>query len=235
MRGTRTRPSIWISTTCPPASRGTGSISRSLRSRRTRNSSLNSKESDSPGNFTWDYHEVETDTPFQWNDENFYANYGGINKNVYLHVTDPLYQTLPLYSSLNTTGLYVYATDIDVSGKSATITAEAQVRNEYDTAKKFTYQAEITDLNGTKVKTINGDEYTLDANETTTVSVLAELSNLEFWSWGYGYLYDVHTSLSVDGTPLDKVNGVPKDRIQRRHVRAERSDLAPQGVCPTYH
>src|SRR5215207_7180963 len=83
----------------------------------------------------WDYKERATGSGFQWNDRNFYANYGGINKNVLLHVTDKLHQTLPLYTNLGTTGVYVYAKDFDVGGGSATVTAEAQVRNEHPTAK----------------------------------------------------------------------------------------------------
>ncbi len=57
----------------------------------------------------WDYKEKSSGSAFQWNDRNFNANYGGIHKNVWLHVTDKLYQTLPLYSNLQTTGVYVYA------------------------------------------------------------------------------------------------------------------------------
>ena len=44
----------------------------------------------------WFYKERATDTKYQWSDRNFNANYGGIPKNVWLHVTDKLYQTLPL-------------------------------------------------------------------------------------------------------------------------------------------
>src|SRR6185436_2856852 len=55
---------------------------------------------------SWDYKEKATRSGFQWNDRNFFANYGGINKNVWLHVTDKLYQTLPLYSNLKTKGVY---------------------------------------------------------------------------------------------------------------------------------
>ena len=51
---------------------------------------------------------------FQWNDRNFNANYGGALKNVWLHITDKLYQALPLYSNLQTTGTYIYASDIKV-------------------------------------------------------------------------------------------------------------------------
>ncbi|KAB8069480.1 beta-galactosidase [Aspergillus leporis] len=153
----------------------------------------------------WDYREVETNSRYQWSDSNFYANYGGINKNVYLHITDRLYQTLPLYSNLRTTGPYVYATDIDVAEKSATITAETQVRNEYNESKTFTYQVEIGDLDGTTVMRIAGTEYSLRPNETKTISVAGELANLEFWSWGYGYLYDVRTSLISNGDIIDSV------------------------------
>ena len=63
---------------------------------------------------SWNYKEKSSGSAFQWNDKNFYANYGGINKNVYLHIADKLYQTLPLYSNLGTTGTYIYATDFDI-------------------------------------------------------------------------------------------------------------------------
>src|ERR1035437_1464739 len=88
---------------------------------------------------SWDYREQATDTKYQWADRNFYANYGGINKNVYLHVTGRLYQPLPLYSNLAASGVYVYARDIDIAGAKARITAESQVRNEYAEAKTFAY------------------------------------------------------------------------------------------------
>jgi beta-galactosidase len=65
----------------------------------------------------WDYREKATGSAFQWSDKNFNANYGGINKNVYLHVADRLYQTLPLYTNLKTTGVYVSASDFDPKSK----------------------------------------------------------------------------------------------------------------------
>src|SRR5436309_3119805 len=41
----------------------------------------------------WNYKEKATNTKFQWEDKNFNANYGGISKNVYLHITPKVYQT----------------------------------------------------------------------------------------------------------------------------------------------
>jgi beta-galactosidase len=153
----------------------------------------------------WAYRDIETNTPYQWNDRNFYANYGGINKNVFLHVTDKVYQTLPLCSNLNTTGVYVYAQDIDIAGKSATVTAEAEVRNEYKTPKTFSFRVEIDNLEGNRISLIEGESYTLEANETKVIHASAGLRDLEFWSWGYGYLYRVHTSLVSDGKIIDTV------------------------------
>ena len=70
---------------------------------------------------SWTYRDRTLDSRYQWNDKNFNANYGGLPKNVYLHLTDRLYQTLPLYSNLGTTGTYVYATDFDMANKAGIV------------------------------------------------------------------------------------------------------------------
>ncbi len=154
---------------------------------------------------SWDYHEQATNSTFQWNDRNFYANYGGINKNVYLHVTDRLHQTLPLYSSLGTTGVYVYAQDFDIAERHARVTAETQVKNEYATTRTFSYEVVIADNDNRPVKTILGGQQTLAPGETKTLSANARVDGLNFWSWGYGYLYDVYTILKIDGKAVDVV------------------------------
>ncbi|KAF2824558.1 beta-galactosidase [Ophiobolus disseminans] len=152
----------------------------------------------------WDYRDT-TNSKYQWSDKNFYANYGGINKNVYLHVTDKLHQTLPLHSSLGTTGIYVYAKDIDTKARSATIVAETEVRNEYAQARTFAYQVTVRDMDGKIVASMDGGKTTLAANQTQTVVVAGKVTGLNFWSWGYGYLYDVQTALSLDDQIVDSV------------------------------
>lgn len=101
----------------------------------------------------WNYREKATNSGYQWNDKNFNANYGGISKNVRLHVTGQVYQTLPLYSTLKTTGNYCYAKDFDIKGKSAVIVSESQVKNESATDQKLVYEVELKDLDGKIVKT----------------------------------------------------------------------------------
>ncbi|WP_324675006.1 glycoside hydrolase family 2 protein [Hymenobacter sp. GOD-10R] len=188
-------------------------------------------------NNDWDYKEKATDQKYQWSDRNFNANYGGLSKNVFLHVAEPLYQTLPLYSNLGTTGVYIYAKNFDVTGRKATITAEAQVKNEYPTARTFEYEATLEDLAGKEIKKLSGGSITLQPSETKIVSASSPVDGLNFWSWGYGYLYTVYTTLKVDGKPVDVVktrtgfrktefgNGMVKlnDRVLQMHGYAQRT------------
>jgi beta-galactosidase len=153
----------------------------------------------------WDYREQATNQRYQWSDKNFNANYGGLPKNVRLHVTDRLYQTLPLFGSLGTTGVYVYATDFDIAGRRATIHAESQVRNEHDAPRTFGYTVQLRDRDGRQVASFAAPAQTVAPGATATVKASASVADLHFWSWGYGYLYDVTTTLTVDGKPIDSV------------------------------
>ncbi|MGL5273413.1 MAG: glycoside hydrolase family 2 protein, partial [Phocaeicola sp.] len=153
----------------------------------------------------WRYKERATGSLFQWNDHNFNVNYGGISKNVWLHITDKLYQTLPLYSNLETTGVYVYATEIEVESKRAIIHAESEVRNERTKAVTMQYEVSLYDYDNVLLGTFKGDAITLNPNEKATVKASSEFQNLHFWSWGYGYLYNVETKLLVDNKVIDKV------------------------------
>ncbi|WP_229369713.1 glycoside hydrolase family 2 protein [Fibrivirga algicola] len=154
----------------------------------------------------WDYREKATNQTYQWNNKNFNANYGGISKNVYLHVTEPIYQTLPLFSTLGTTGVYIAAQEFDIPGKKATITAESQVKNESVAAQTFTYEVTVEELNGKLVKTFTGEKMTLQPGETNVVRASSRLDGLHFWSWGFGYLYNVYTTLRVNGKATDVVH-----------------------------
>lgn len=153
----------------------------------------------------WDYREKVTNSRYQWSDKNFNANYGGLSKNVWLHVTDKLYQTLPLYSFLQTSGTYVYAKNFDIKGKKATVVVESEVKNEFSEPKTVSLEVEIKDLDGKIVKTFTGNLQTLQPTETKTLSANAPLSNLHFWSWGYGYLYTVTSRLKVNGKIVDEL------------------------------
>ncbi len=193
---------------------------------------------------SWTYRSREYDSRYQWNDKNFNANYGGIPKNVFLHVTDKLYQTLPLYSNLGTTGTYIYATDYDIPNHQATIHAESQVRNEDSKPRTFTYMARVLDAENREVALFRGETVTLQPGETRTVSAQQQVAGLHFWSWGYGYLYTVETSLEEDRACCDLVatrTGFRKtrfgegkiwlnDRVLMMHGYAQRTSNEWPGV-----
>ena len=192
----------------------------------------------------WKYRDRVLDSRYQWNDNNFNANYGGLPKNVWLHITGKLYQTLPLYSNLGTTGTYIYATDIDVVGHKAVIHAESEVKNEDITARTFTFAVRMMDADGREVACFNGETVTMQPGETRTITAQQLVENLHFWSWGYGYLYMVETGLVVDGETADRVatrTGFRKtrfaegkiwlnDRVMMVHGYAQRTSNEWPGV-----
>src|SRR6185437_2851652 len=151
----------------------------------------------------WTYREQATDATIQWNNNNFYSNFGGINKNVWLHVLPPIYQTLPLYSSLGTTGQYIWADRFDLRTHAATIHIESQVRNDSDTAESIRLRGQILDLHGKLIASAISDRIVLAPHATQTLTTQTRAHDLRFWSWGYGYLYNVTTSLMLGGKAMD--------------------------------
>ena len=154
---------------------------------------------------SWNYRSRKHDSRYQWNDKNFNANYGGIPKNVYLHITDKLYQTLPLYSDLGTTGTYIYATDYNIVGRKAVIHAESEVRNEDAKAHTFMLRVVVKDADGKEVARFYGANEVLSSGESIVIKAAQEVEGLHFWSWGYGYLYTVETSLIENDKDFDTV------------------------------
>ena len=155
---------------------------------------------------SWTYRSRQHDSRYQWNDRNFNANYGGIPKNVWLHVTDKLYQTLPLYSNLGTTGTYIYATDFDIPSRKAVIHAESQVRNEDTKAHNVALVFTLTDADGRLIAREESQDYThLEPGEAATLKAASEVIGLHFWSWGYGYLYTVETRLKEVAPGGDRI------------------------------
>ncbi|WP_240377481.1 DUF4982 domain-containing protein [Arachidicoccus soli] len=152
---------------------------------------------------SWDYREKATNSRFQWNDKNFYANYGGINKNVYIHVTPKIYQTLPIYSNLGTTGVYVYANEFEIQHKKARINVASQIKNETDSDQKASLEVLVFDLEGKKIKTFSGDNVKVNAGNLAVLRANALINDLNFWSWGYGYLYTLQTNIIIDGKIVD--------------------------------
>lgn len=152
----------------------------------------------------WKYREKSSNSGYQWNDRNFNANYGGIPKNVFLHIKSKVYQTLPLFSGLGTTGTYVYASNFDIENKKATINISSQVKNENTSAVKAQLKISVADMDGKIITTFTGETATIAPNEVKDLKASKAVTDLNFWSWGYGYLYHVKSELVVDNKIVDQ-------------------------------
>ena len=135
-----------------------------------------------------------------WNNPHWHPAHGGLYRNVYLHVADPLHITLPLYDFLQTAGPYVYATDI--STNSATVHLEVPVENGRNAAEKIEVVAQIRDRSGKIVLTLNqtGD---IAAGAKSQLDLSGVLGNPQLWEPDYAYLYHVAISLRVNGDTVD--------------------------------
>ena len=187
----------------------------------------------------WSYKSPISKSGYQWNNNNFNANYGGLPKNVRLHVCPSVYQTLPLYSSLGTTGVYVYGSDFNIQAKSATINVESQVKN---TSSKSIYlgcKVIVEDKDGKQIASFEGQKVSIAPGQDALLKASKALTGLHFWSWGYGYLYRVKTIVNSD--TVTTVTGFRKteygngmfrlnDRVIMVHGFAQRTSNEWPGV-----
>jgi beta-galactosidase len=150
-----------------------------------------------------DYKERSSGTPFEWNANDFNPDHGGINRHVWLHVTGKIYQTLPLYYGLESTGVYVHAANFNIAGKGADVTVESEVRNASGDRATVALSAVIVDRDGKVRSRFNGDPVDMVDGEKTELTATGALQGARFWSPEDPYLYDVYTILTVDGKTVD--------------------------------
>ncbi|PTQ98109.1 beta-galactosidase [Mucilaginibacter yixingensis] len=153
------------------------------------------------------YKEEETGTAFQWNAKDFNPNFGGLNRDASLIITNKIYQTLPLFNNLKTTGVYVYPENIDLDKKTATIKVEAQVSNEEEgDYASITLSAVVVDAQGNVKAKLEGNTTDLVANQKEIMTAEGTLTDAHFWDTKDPYLYHVYSMLSVNGKVVDVVD-----------------------------
>jgi len=153
------------------------------------------------------YRERATDTPYRWNANDFNPDHGGINRRVWLHLTGKIYQTLPLYYGLGTTGTYIYCGNYDIAGHTCDVTVESQVHNATADRRvpqsNVTLSAMVVDREGAVRSEFKGAGVDMMAGAKTVLKAAGPLANARFWSPDDPYLYDVYTILTVDGKVVD--------------------------------
>jgi beta-galactosidase len=155
-----------------------------------------------------DYQEEATGVPFEWMGRAFNPNYGGLNHDIRLHLAGKVYQTLPLYENLKTTGIYIYPSNFDLKDKTCDVNIESQVRNESGDQQSITLSAVVADAQGTVCAKFQGDPSDLVDGETEVFKAGGKLADAKFWSDENPDLYDVYCILTVN----DKVVDVQKIR-----------------------
>jgi beta-galactosidase len=150
-----------------------------------------------------DYKETATGTPFQWNAKDFNPNFGGLNRDATLIVTGRIYQTLPLYENLQTTGVYVYPQAIDLKKKTADVKVEAEVANETGDYASITLSAVVVDADGVVRAQLDGNTSDLVAGQAEIFTAAGSLTGARFWDVNDPYLYRVYSILSVNGKVVD--------------------------------
>ncbi len=138
--------------------------------------------------------------PLVWNHEHWHPTHGGIYRDVFLHVMNPLHITLPLYDNLKTVGTYVYAENI--SENNADVTVDAEVLNEYKKAMQLTFETKIVDKEG-KVVSAATQKKEIKAGEKLTFSTTSKVENPKRWYTRNPYMYKVLSILKVEGKVLD--------------------------------
>lgn len=149
------------------------------------------------------YKEEATGVAFEWNSKDFNPNFGGLNRNASLIVSGKIYQTLPLYENLKTTGIYIYPEAIDLKKKTADLKVEAEVVNETNDYASITLSAVVVDAEGILVAKLDGNTSDLVANQAEIFTASGTLTGARFWDVKDPYLYNVYTILSVNGKVVD--------------------------------
>jgi len=150
-----------------------------------------------------DYKEEATGTEFEWMGRAFNPNYGGLNHDIVLHLTGKVYQTLPIYENLKTTGLYIYPSNFSIKDKTCDVNIESQVRNESGDQQSITLTAVVVDAEGNVRAKFQSDPLDLVSGQTEVVTANGKLTGAQFWSDESPYLYDVYSVLTVNDKIVD--------------------------------
>ena len=130
-----------------------------------------------------------------------YVTYGGIYRNTWLHITDPVY--VPQWGQIISTPT--------VTGASATVNVNTTVVNDKAQQSACTVTYKIYDKNNTQVSTQTAQQ-TIPANSKYTFLMNSTIATPAIWTPAATNLYKIVTTVSVDGAPVD-------DYIDRFGVR----------------
>lgn len=128
-------------------------------------------------------------------------NWGGIYRDVWLHITDNLHVTEAVYAN-TVAGGGVFVTYPAVSAASAQVQVKTQVKNETAAAKTCTLKSFIVDADNVVVAQMSHTQ-SVAAGSAYTFMQLTTLSSPHLWHPNAPYLYTLYTEVYDGNAPID--------------------------------
>ena len=153
--------------------------------------------------------------PTPWHHQNWHPPHGGIYRNVYLHVLDPIHVTLPLYANLNGEGIYAWTETL--SKDKATIGVTAQVENAADAGADVAVTLALLDRDGKRIASVD-ESASVAAGKRKSIASSLNVDQPHLWEPAYPYVYTVQTEVRVDGVLRDTAStpfGIRNFRFDR--------------------
>jgi beta-galactosidase len=160
---------------------------------------------DTDGNRKEVWHNYFGGAKFPWNNPHWHPAHGGIYRNVFLHVTEKLHLTEPLYNNLGTVGTYAYA--IEPSRASTGVGVEVEVSNANEASQAFRLVNRLLDREGNTVLVLS-DAQQLGAGETAIFENQGLLEQPWLWEPKHPYIYTLVTEILQDGVQVAR-NEIP--------------------------
>ena len=149
--------------------------------------------------------------------------FGGIYRNVKLHVTDRLHITDAIYKNLCADG-GVFVRYENVSERCADLLTSVNLDNEYGEEKRASVRLSLLDASGACVLE-DEKAVALGAGENLTVRFTDTLKTPHLWSTDDPYLYTLRAEIVADGETVDRLDTV----IGIRTVRVTREGMFLNG------
>ncbi|MGA2916815.1 MAG: glycoside hydrolase family 2 TIM barrel-domain containing protein [Sedimentisphaerales bacterium] len=143
---------------------------------------------------------VNTDIPIG---KSGWFNWGGIYRDVWMHITDKLHVTDAVDAN-KVAGGGIFVTYPDVNVSVAHVQIKTNVKNEYDTAKNCMVKTYLLDANNQIVNTnVMSDTNNIASDANCDFTQTATVNNPNLWHPDHPYLYTVSTEVYDDNTLVD--------------------------------
>ena len=146
-----------------------------------------------------------------------FTYFGGIYRDVWLEVCEPVHITNANYEDI-VAGGGILVDYPKVSKESAEVSVQTHVRNEDQTDKNVVIKTEIKDAEGAVVAENTADAATISAGKDTTVKQSLTVKNPKLWNLDTPYMHTLISHVFVDNQEVDTVEtpiGIRKIEMHR--------------------